>query len=862
MADPPLPPGFTLDEGDDNQGLLVPGNINIHNRPVVKNADGSISTVRSISIGTDKGEVLIPTVVNGRVVSNDEAIKHYSLTGEHLGIFDTPAHATAFAQSLHNEQAQEYAPPPPPGFTPDEQPTEVNRPEATDAPIIISAIRPHPLKAEEVNPGYTVRAFGDENAGDPQYHTQLSEADKKEYAAFFRDPKNPPSAAALGLWYHQKTGAFLANAQGIVDYFKSKGKFSTAERITVPAKHQGSVAAGLDHYANALGLDYGSEIAAPFDALGLSPGDHPTVWNSDESFANLLANNADMEHAQLQQDSADHPVASITGELAGVATGAPLLGAVGDALGAGKIAQTAGQGTRAAVQGAAEGAAYGSGAAGPGDRLQGAALGAVAVPAVGAVAKLPFAAAEAGKTVLQGSPGLARRIVAKAIKADENTPAEVGADMSAAHANGVPMMLADTGENARGLLAAAGRTSGPARTIARDALEARQTGLAERVTNTIERDLGPVANPHKVADELMTKARTDAGPLYDAAYVKPGVQTFADKIKPLLQRPSMRKALSNAYRIAAEEGVDPETLGLSKFKPSDSPILDATGKPMQVDEIQVTKVPTWKTFDYIKRGMDDVVESYRDPVTGKLNLDTEGRATNNTLRSFLGAFDAANPEYAAARNAYAGPIKGIGAMNLGRKALNMTADDLEARMRDMSPFEKQMFALGTRRAMAELISSKGDSANVINAITGTGKKRAMLARLFGDRPTFNRFTQTLNQEKEGFRTYARALSGSSTALNLEDDATLKFASLAADMAANGGIPIATALRQALKFGIGKIGDKTKQQVAALLSETDPARFRELAAQLRAETVRRGLFKRKVGVVTNAGGKAVVATQAQ
>jgi hypothetical protein len=53
--------------------------------------------------------------------------------------------------------------------------------------------------------------------------------------------------------------------------------------------------------------------------------------------------------------------------------------------------------------------------------------------------------------------------------------------------------------------------------------------------------------------------------------------------------------------------------------------------------------------DYVKRGMDDVIEGYRDAVTGKLNLDTEGRAINNTLRSFHQAFDAANPDYAAAR---------------------------------------------------------------------------------------------------------------------------------------------------------------------------------------------------------------------
>lgn len=84
------------------------GNIDIHNRPVVHNKDGSISTVRTISIGTDQGEVLIPTVVGGKVVSIAEAIRHYQQTGEHLGVFDSPDHATAYAQSLHNAQAREY----------------------------------------------------------------------------------------------------------------------------------------------------------------------------------------------------------------------------------------------------------------------------------------------------------------------------------------------------------------------------------------------------------------------------------------------------------------------------------------------------------------------------------------------------------------------------------------------------------------------------------------------------------------------------------------------------------------------------------------------------------------------------------
>lgn len=87
---------------------LVPGNIDLGRRPVVHNRDGSISTVRSISIGTDQGEVLIPTVVGDRVVSNEEAIRHYQQTGEHLGIFRSPKEADAYAIWLHQQQAREY----------------------------------------------------------------------------------------------------------------------------------------------------------------------------------------------------------------------------------------------------------------------------------------------------------------------------------------------------------------------------------------------------------------------------------------------------------------------------------------------------------------------------------------------------------------------------------------------------------------------------------------------------------------------------------------------------------------------------------------------------------------------------------
>lgn len=699
----------------------------------------------------------------------------------------------------------------------------------------------HGINATAQN-SYTERGFSNEVSPDAVYHQSLSDTDKTEYAAFFADPSKPPNPEALRRWFHAKTGGYMTNADDVVAAFKKDGKFNTNQQVVLPSKDQGVIASGLNHMANALAGDWGPEVAAPLDAVGLGGEDRPSVFNSDESFGNLVTQNADLERAQLDRDSSDHPIASGVGEVAGVLAAAPAGGAVADLTRVGKLGEMG----ATVAKSASGGAIYGSGAAGPGHRGEGALVGAGLAPAASVLLKVPTAGYRAVKSVFETAPGQARRIVAKAIEDDANTPANMGQDIAEAHANGVPMAPADTGENVGGLLAAASRKSGLGRTIARDALETRQAELGDRVVGHIERDLGPIANPHEVADQLMTDASLKAGPLYREAYAKPVADAFMQRIAPLLKRPSMQKAFANARRIAAEEGDDPDALGLT--------IADGN--------VTLSGTPSWRTLDYIKRGMDDVVETYRSDTTGKLVLDTEGRSINNTLRSFIGEMDDANPVYGQARAAYAGPVKGVSAMNLGRKFVGMQADDIEARMRDMSPFEKQMAALGARRQMAEIVRTKGDTADIVHALVGTGKKRAMLARLFGDRKQFQRFVNTLDQEKQGWRTYKQALQGSPTAANLQDDIALEAVQTGAELMVHGGIPIATAIRKVSQIFGRKLSEKTHQQIAALLSNTDPSTLRELAAELQRSAVRRAKRAAVGKSVRGSLGRSAVVLQAE
>lgn len=91
--------------GGRPKGLVAEGNIDLTTRPLHGNPDGSVSTVRSITVGFDDVFVVLPTIAdNGTLLSDEQAIDAFRKTHRSLGMFDSEAHATAYAKLLHEEQ--------------------------------------------------------------------------------------------------------------------------------------------------------------------------------------------------------------------------------------------------------------------------------------------------------------------------------------------------------------------------------------------------------------------------------------------------------------------------------------------------------------------------------------------------------------------------------------------------------------------------------------------------------------------------------------------------------------------------------------------------------------------------------------
>lgn len=311
-----------------------------------------------------------------------------------------------------------------------------------------------------------------------------------------------------------------------------------------------------DVFNNAATFSLGDEINGSVAAIGnvlASP------FTGDFNPRQAYYDQRDADRARLSQVREQSPVLSIAADLGGgLITGGGMTRAVSAAPNALSALKTA------ALEGGVLGsvAGWGAGEDAETSAVQGV-LGGIFGGVLGGATPLIVGGGQrlaSGTRRLFGSdqPQLAREIVGDALRADGNTGGSAGASMDAAAALGVPRMLADTGDNARSLLASVGRQPGASRTIAREAVIGRQQEQAGRVRGYIERDLGPITNTPVQAEALRDAARREAqeAATTAAAGVQEGVGAVGPAVDRLASGASAREGFEASYDAARQRTRD------------------------------------------------------------------------------------------------------------------------------------------------------------------------------------------------------------------------------------------------------------------------------------------------------------------
>lgn len=494
---------------------------------------------------------------------------------------------------------------------------------------------------------------------------------------------------------------------------------------------------------------------------------------------------------------------------------------------------------------------------------------------------------------------------------------------------GIPMSLADTNPNLRELAGASVRRSPTASSFAEDALLPRARGQYDRFTSSVETNLGPTTNIPQRSADMMGQARTAASDLYDRAYGNPVPST--PELDAVLGTPFGRTALGRARTIAANERRSPEELGFAlnedgsvmlNPRPNDaiaqhlgaraeldaaqeayrtarqSPNADLGGARDRVmvareklrqaqgaleaapDPSSAASVPayTTQTLDYVKRGMDDVLEEQRNPITGRLHLDEAGRAQNGVRGQLLSEVDRLNPDFAAARQAYAGPMASRDALSRGVDAYGLHPDELGMQVANQTPEHLAQMQLGYRGAMIDHASRVRDSSNPWDATLGSPVARDRLDRIYPNNPGVDRMLRQLELEKQLSQTTNSVLGNSRTARNQIADQAFASSPLiegalhaGAAVATHGASVPGTAARLAgtglkdrLALGLGKRAEAKADVIAPVLLNPDPnaaiSKALELLAQQRAwqEMVARTTPRRPLGMFGRAlGSQAAV-----
>lgn len=580
----------------------------------------------------------------------------------------------------------------------------------------------------------------------------------------------------------------------------------------------------------------GAADAATFgfsDEIAAAAGAGPALFTDDDYGERYEANLA----KERAQDAAANPWVRGAGQLAGgVASGVAAAPATLAALPA-RMPLLA----KGITQGTAQGAAYGfgSGEGGIENRAIEAGKGAAIGGATGAALPLVVGA---GKSVARslspkGAQTRSADRLAAQLRRDKITQRQMVKELADLGPEAIPADI-ERAVNVRGLTRAVANVPGQGRTLAENVLQGRQLGSRARTSSAVEKAFGSSGDDfYSTLDRVRQSRKAAAKPLYEKAYARP-IQ-FSGPMEQFLETGIAKRAFSKAQKIWQAERAASRLAGEAPDEPQWFIRLMDDGNVQDV-----RSVPNTRVWDYMVRGVDDMLEKYRDKTTGKLVLDTQGRALQQVRSALDRALKEANPDYAAAKNAWAGGSRAMGAMERGRSFIRRDAEVSQKEFQLLSDSEREMFGMGVARGIMDIVNSAPDGANVVRRLVNTPKVRDKIAVVMRDPTTKSAFDAALKRETIFNQTRNAALSGSRTtplAKEIEDAGLTGVGGLMTDAAgaargsASGLLGLASRGAQAAasRYKAG-INESTRNELANLLFPQTTAQQRQIVQRLQQQ----------------------------
>ena len=153
-----------------------------------------------------------------------------------------------------------------------------------------------------------------------------------------------------------------------------------------------------------------------------------------------------------------------------------------------------------------------------------------------------------------------------------------------------------------------------------------------------------------------------------------------------------------------------------------------------------------RTLDAVKRGFDAILNDARDPTTLRVVQSDRTRAIDNLRRTWVGMLDEGNPDYAVARQAWAGPSQSLDAMNQGRQAIRQDRDVVAGIFSGMAPADQEFFRLGMGRAVSDMASDPRNAPGAVRQLLENRQMQARLNTAIPDPAQRAQFRDALEQE--------------------------------------------------------------------------------------------------------------------